>query len=121
MWFHLFGFINVCGVVSNAFLIAFTSTFGKNLKSDYRRFIFVIAFEHLVFGVKFILTLAIPDTPAAVKNAKLKERQLLSHMMSKVATLQDKLLSGSAATTSFQGSNADMGQVRRKLSMTREE
>ncbi|KAH8042642.1 hypothetical protein HPB51_024874 [Rhipicephalus microplus] len=72
MWFHLFGFINVCGVVSNAFLIAFTSTFGRNLKSDYRRFMFVIAFEHLVFGVKFILTLAIPDTPAAVKNAKTK-------------------------------------------------
>ncbi|CAN8012322.1 unnamed protein product, partial [Ixodes pacificus] len=72
MWFHLFGFINACGVVSNAFLIAFTSTFGKNLKNDYRRFIFIIAFEHLVFGVKFILTLAIPDTPTAVKNAKLK-------------------------------------------------
>ncbi|KAM7291444.1 anoctamin-7 [Ixodes scapularis] len=73
MWFHLFGFINACGVVSNAFLIAFTSTFGKNLKNDYRRFIFIIAFEHLVFGVKFILTLAIPDTPTAVKNAKLKQ------------------------------------------------
>ncbi|XP_049268170.1 anoctamin-7-like [Rhipicephalus sanguineus] len=135
MWFHLFGFINVCGVVSNAFLIAFTSTFGRNLKSDYRRFIFVIAFEHLVFGVKFILTLAIPDTPAAVKNAKTKERQLLSHMMSKVATLQDRLLGGSGATASQTGSAATTAAansaseaaagatqpLRRKLSLTREE
>ncbi|KAH9373671.1 hypothetical protein HPB48_018684 [Haemaphysalis longicornis] len=111
MWFHLFGFINVCGVVSNAFLIAFTSTFGRNLKSDYRRFIFVVAFE---------------------------ERQLLSHMMAKVATLQDKLLTGSGATASQTGSvsaaataaaavNAADGatgsvqQLRRKLSLTREE
>ncbi|KAK8766436.1 hypothetical protein V5799_006784 [Amblyomma americanum] len=112
MWFHLFGFINVCGVVSNAFLIAFTSTFGRNLKSDYRRFIFVIAFE---------------------------ERQLLSHMMSKVAALQDRLLGGSGATASQTGSAATTAAaaagvasagegpaggsqaLRRKLSLTREE
>ncbi|XP_064481991.1 anoctamin-4-like [Ornithodoros turicata] len=99
MWFHLFGFINVCGVVSNAFLIAFTSTFGKNLKSDYMRFIFVIAFEHLVFAVKYILSLAIPDTPGEVRNAKLKERHLLSHMMSKVAYLQEKRIPAAQSST----------------------
>lgn len=110
MWLHLFNFINYFGVVTNAFLIAFTSKFGSlYLRSRISKFMFIVAFEvsespmihhgirvdaqtpeychrnpesqprllshsvefqHLVFVVKYLLTLLIPDVPEAVKGAK---------------------------------------------------
>ncbi|OQR67072.1 hypothetical protein BIW11_13744, partial [Tropilaelaps mercedesae] len=61
MWLHLFNFINYFGVVTNAFLIAFTSKFGSvYLTSKLMKFMFIVGFE---------------------------ERQLLTYMMSRVATL----------------------------------
>ncbi|XP_003740186.2 anoctamin-10-like [Galendromus occidentalis] len=88
MWLHLFNFINYFGVVTNAFLIAFTSKFGSlYLRSRISKFMFIVAFEHLVFVVKYLLTLLIPDVPEAVKGAKARERQLLTYMMSRVASL----------------------------------
>ncbi|XP_022659690.1 anoctamin-7-like isoform X2 [Varroa destructor] len=88
IWLHLFNFINYFGVVTNAFLIAFTSQFGSEyLRSKLTKFMFIVGFEHLVFVVKYLLTLLIPDIPEAVRNAKTRERQLLTYMMSRVATL----------------------------------
>ena len=30
MWYGILEFVNLCGVISNAFLIAFTAEFGRN-------------------------------------------------------------------------------------------
>ncbi|XP_013793719.2 anoctamin-1-like, partial [Limulus polyphemus] len=44
IWFHILRFMNVLGVISNAFLIAFTSEFGQSLTLA-QKFLFVIGFE----------------------------------------------------------------------------
>ena len=45
MWLHLFNFINYFGVVTNAFLIEFTSKFGSvYLKSKISKFMSIVAF-----------------------------------------------------------------------------
>ena len=44
MWFQILLFVNFCGVVSNAFLIAFTSSWGAKYSTT-GKLIIVIAFE----------------------------------------------------------------------------
>ena len=44
MWYNILQFLNICGVVSNAFLIAFTSQWGHGY-SDKNKLWIVIIFE----------------------------------------------------------------------------
>ena len=44
MWYNILQFLNICGVVNNAFLIAFTSQWGKKY-SDEEKLWIVIIFE----------------------------------------------------------------------------
>ncbi|XP_054706410.1 anoctamin-8-like [Uloborus diversus] len=83
IWFNIINFINICGVISNAFLIAFTSEIGRGF-SLYMQFAFVIGFEHFIFVMKFLLTLIIPDVPTWVQNSIKKERYLVSYLMSRL-------------------------------------
>lgn len=66
MWKSILQFLNVAGVISNAFLIAFTSRWSEKFTLVKRLWI-VIGFEHIVFAVKLFIEFFIPDTPAYVK------------------------------------------------------
>ncbi|GAB1601591.1 hypothetical protein Ahia01_000437500, partial [Argonauta hians] len=66
MWYPILRFINTVGVISNAFLIAFTSHRTENYSIADRLWV-VILFEHVVYGVKLFIELVIPDTTAYVK------------------------------------------------------
>ncbi|KAH3830061.1 hypothetical protein DPMN_103298, partial [Dreissena polymorpha] len=64
-WYVVLQFLNFAGVVSNAFLIAFTSSWGSKY-TTYEKLWIVIGFEHIVFVLKFLLAYLIPDTPSSV-------------------------------------------------------
>ncbi|XP_035216558.1 anoctamin-9-like [Stegodyphus dumicola] len=90
IWFHIINFINVCGVISNAFLIAFTSELGRESSLEIK-FAIVIGFEHFVFLMKYAISLLIPDVPTWVKNSLKKERYLVSYLMKRSKTDLEKL------------------------------
>ncbi|VDH99289.1 Hypothetical predicted protein, partial [Mytilus galloprovincialis] len=75
-------FVNICGVISNGFLIGFTSSVLKN-HDDYTRLWIVVAFEHTVFAIKLLLDYVIPDVPAAVRSASKKSNHYLSNLLKK--------------------------------------
>lgn len=50
IWFKIINFINICGVISNGFLIAFTSEIGRE-QPLYMKFAIVIAFEVSLSGL----------------------------------------------------------------------
>lgn len=89
IWFYILHFVNICGTISNACLIAFTSKFGRKF-SLAKQLIVVLAFEHLVFSVKFLLDIAIPDTPENVKLDRKRDRFVVAHFMSIVAGSSEK-------------------------------
>lgn len=66
MWSSILKFLNVAGVISNAFLIAFTSRWSEKFTLVHKLWI-VIGFEHVVFAVKLFIEFFIPDIPAYVK------------------------------------------------------
>ncbi|XP_069129746.1 anoctamin-4-like isoform X3 [Argopecten irradians] len=61
-WFTILQVVNVCGVVSNGFIIAFTSSWGQQYDIVTQLWI-AIGFEHIVFALKFLLAYFIPDIP----------------------------------------------------------
>ncbi|XP_041359345.1 anoctamin-7-like [Gigantopelta aegis] len=73
MWYDILTFVNFAGVLSNAFLIAFTSSWGQGFSLQEKLWI-VIGFEHIVFVLKFILAYMIPDVPAEVRLAIRREK-----------------------------------------------
>ncbi|WAQ99003.1 ANO4-like protein, partial [Mya arenaria] len=87
-WFVILNFLNFCGVVSNAFLIAFTSTWGSKYSTADKLWI-VIGFEHIVFSVKFLVAYMIPDVPGSVALARRKKRFQIQKKMAEEA-LKDK-------------------------------
>ncbi|KAK3099640.1 hypothetical protein FSP39_007371 [Pinctada imbricata] len=74
-WQIILQLINFIGVVSNAFLIAFTSNWGSKYNIKDQLWI-VIGFEHLVLVLKFVVAYLIPDIPADVALARRKVGQL---------------------------------------------
>ncbi|XP_063415358.1 anoctamin-4-like isoform X1 [Mytilus trossulus] len=81
-WYIILQFVNVCGVISNGFLIAFTSSWGQQY-DVYTRLWIVVGFEHIVFALKFILAYLIPDVPAVVQLASRKNMHHMSIVMRK--------------------------------------
>ncbi|XP_060551191.1 anoctamin-4-like isoform X4 [Ruditapes philippinarum] len=73
MWYGILEFVNLIGVVSNGFLIAFTSSWGLKYSIQTRLWI-CIGFEHIVFALKFILAYLIPDVPKDVRLAIRREK-----------------------------------------------
>ncbi|XP_013418581.1 anoctamin-7 [Lingula anatina] len=73
MWYSILQFVNVCGVVSNAFLIAFTAQWGKQFGAVEKLWL-VIIFEHTVFALKFLLTYIIPDVPYKIEIQQNREK-----------------------------------------------
>ncbi|CAG2218059.1 unnamed protein product [Mytilus edulis] len=81
-WYIILQFVNVCGVISNGFLIAFTSSWGQQY-DVYTRLWIVVGFEHIVFALKFILAYLIPDVPAVVQLASRKNMHHMSIVLRK--------------------------------------
>ncbi|XP_053399972.1 anoctamin-7-like isoform X3 [Mercenaria mercenaria] len=75
-WFVILTFVNYVGVVSNGFLIAFTSDWGSGYDTAGKLWI-VIGFEHIVFSLKFLIAYLIPDTPPSVALAIRKKKYQL--------------------------------------------
>ncbi|XP_076446692.1 anoctamin-7-like isoform X2 [Babylonia areolata] len=80
MWYQILLFVNFCGVVSNAFLIAFTSSWGDKY-STAGKLIIVIGFEHIVFALKYVVAYLIPDTPAHVQLSIRREQYQIQRIM----------------------------------------
>ncbi|KAL8594587.1 hypothetical protein ACOMHN_002142 [Nucella lapillus] len=80
MWFNILLFVNFVGVISSGFILGFTSTWGDKYSTT-GKLIIVLAFEHIVFALKYIIAYVIPDTPAPVRLAIRRERyQILRKM-----------------------------------------
>lgn len=73
MWYGILQFLNMAGVVTNAFLIAFTSAWGKQFDAVGKLWV-VIGFEHIVFTVKFLLAALIPDIPGHIELSMKREK-----------------------------------------------
>ncbi|XP_074650547.1 anoctamin-7-like isoform X3 [Tubulanus polymorphus] len=73
MWYALLTFVNVCGVVSNAFLIAFTASFGKQYDLA-GKLALVLVFEHIVCGIALTMRFVIPDKSDQVQFCERREK-----------------------------------------------
>ncbi|KAK3592836.1 hypothetical protein CHS0354_028912 [Potamilus streckersoni] len=82
MWYTILTLVNFAGVVSNSFLIAFTSEWGLQFNTIGKLWI-VIGFEHIVFVLKFILAYIIPDVPTDVELAIRKKKFLFQEKIRK--------------------------------------
>ncbi|XP_061188186.1 anoctamin-7-like [Saccostrea echinata] len=72
-WYTILSFMNFCGVVSNGFLVAFTSTWGNSFSTTGQLWI-VIGFEHIALVIMFVFAYIVPDTPADIELKKRKKR-----------------------------------------------
>ncbi|XP_071950659.1 anoctamin-7-like isoform X2 [Antedon mediterranea] len=80
MWFAILNFINIAGVISNAFIISFTAQWGKDYDPEGKLWV-VLVFEHIVFALMFFLAYVIPDIPRDVSLAVRKERYDVNRQM----------------------------------------
>ncbi|KAK3788799.1 hypothetical protein RRG08_029246 [Elysia crispata] len=76
MWYGILNLVNFIGVLTNAFIIAFTSSWGSQFSTTGKLWV-VIGFEHIVFFLKFVLAYLIPDVPQEVRLAIRRERYLI--------------------------------------------
>uniref|UniRef100_A0A915IZ74 Anoctamin n=1 Tax=Romanomermis culicivorax TaxID=13658 RepID=A0A915IZ74_ROMCU len=79
MWFPIMRFVCFCGVISNGFIVAFTSSFCEDFfETDdvptTQRLLVFITFEHVVFGLMYLFHICIPSTPANIRLAQRRER-----------------------------------------------
>ncbi|XP_062910276.1 anoctamin-7-like isoform X1 [Mobula hypostoma] len=72
-WFTILDLINCVAVVTNGCLIVFTSEFGRE-KPLYEKLLILIAFEHTLFVVKFLLSTFLPGISKNIKLAIRKEK-----------------------------------------------
>ncbi|GFS09144.1 anoctamin [Elysia marginata] len=76
MWYGILNLVNFIGVLTNAFIIAFTSSWGSQFNTTGKLWV-VIGFEHIVFFLKFVLAYLIPDVPQEVRLAIRRERYFI--------------------------------------------
>lgn len=82
VWYYILELLNVCGVITNALLIAFTSTWRiENLSTLSSKLAFILIFEHAVFSLKYLISALIPDMPGSVKLALRQEKYLAAKVM----------------------------------------
>ncbi|XP_060078279.1 anoctamin-10-like [Ylistrum balloti] len=82
-WFTILQVVNVCGVVSNGFIIAFTSSWGQQYDIVTQLWI-AIGFEHIVFAIKFLLAYFIPDVPDDVALMMRKHQHWRTHQLAEI-------------------------------------
>lgn len=79
-WFTILELMNIVAVVTNGCLIAFTSEFGRG-RHFYEKLAIVMVFEHVVFVVKILLLIFIPDVPRGIKMAIKREKYEAQRIM----------------------------------------
>eukprot|EP00042_Codosiga_hollandica_P018753 m.55709 g.55709 ORF g.55709 m.55709 type:complete len:749 (+) comp48907_c0_seq1:180-2426(+) len=88
-WLSILEFVNMIAVITNGLLITFTSKVGRDFDdshgSNARLWLF-IGFEHIVFGLKFLLAYAIPDTPKRVLQTEAARDYKVQRMLEAGAT-----------------------------------
>ncbi|XP_059169358.1 anoctamin-7-like isoform X2 [Physella acuta] len=82
MWYNILTFLNLLGVLSNAFIIAFTSNWGSQFSMMGKLWV-IIGFEHIVLALKFFLAFIIPDVPQDVTLAMRREKYLIHKKLEK--------------------------------------
>ncbi|XP_055959025.1 anoctamin-4 isoform X2 [Patella vulgata] len=116
MWYDILYFVNIIGVLTNAFLIAFTSNWGGKYTMEEKLWI-VIGFEHIVFALKYVLAAMIPDVPTDVKLAIRREKYQISKKLEESKSTKmnyTQLYPGSSSvceTTSPQDANFMSGSA----------
>ncbi|CAI4229657.1 unnamed protein product [Auanema sp. JU1783] len=88
IWLPVLFFLQYAAIMTNAFIIAFTSDFCSNFwgQGDCNlqdRFLIVIVFQNVLFVLKYLLESLIPSVPAAINVAKRKKRFIISHIIGK--------------------------------------
>ena len=69
-WLNIIKFLNAVGIINNAFLIAFVSSWSKSdilEDSTQNRLIFVVAFEHVVFFLWLFIVILFPKVSESVE------------------------------------------------------
>lgn len=78
-WQGILVAVNLAAVLNNALLLAFTSDFGAKLDGQLgvgARIWFIIGFEHLAYGLKWVINTVIDDIPDSTQ-AKMKAEKML--------------------------------------------
>ncbi|WAR15021.1 ANO7-like protein [Mya arenaria] len=98
VWFSIMDALAQIAVISNAFLIAFTSEFLPRLLYRYQynwnlevRLAFVIIFEHVVFGVCRLIDIMVPDVPESLSLKIKRERYLAKQALTDTDTIMQKI------------------------------
>ncbi|XP_073252531.1 anoctamin-4-like [Porites lutea] len=137
MWYSILEFLNVAGVVTNSFLVAFTSSYGRSWEGDPTtsnrtelvfnstsnatdqvviitehlagpsRLWLIIGFEHIVFSIKFLIAYIIPDTPADVKMVLSKEKFHVSRILAQAGVRKGFGNKLTESATSFKNRGAE--------------
>ncbi|KIH66690.1 hypothetical protein ANCDUO_02983 [Ancylostoma duodenale] len=89
IWLPILYFLQYAAVMTNAFIIAFTSDFCSNFFSDVmycdvkNRFLIVIVFQNMVFILKYVFQSIIPTVPASIRVAQRRKRYVVNYVMEK--------------------------------------
>lgn len=75
MWLPILSFVTYCGVLSNAFIVAYTSDFCTQLFVDTtctsrERLAIALVFEHIALISMYLIKAAVPDKPSAIRLAQ---------------------------------------------------
>lgn len=79
-WFGILNFVNTVGVITNGFLIGFTSTWASSFDLSSKLWI-VLGFEHIVFALKFLIAYLIPDVPRDVQLSIRREKYQVAKIL----------------------------------------
>ncbi|KAK5979463.1 Anoctamin [Trichostrongylus colubriformis] len=89
IWLPILYFLQYAAVMTNAFIIAFTSDFCSNFFSDVmycdvkNRFLIVIVFQNMVFILKYVFQSIIPAVPASIRVAQRRKRYVVNYITEK--------------------------------------
>ncbi|EYC12594.1 hypothetical protein Y032_0046g1314 [Ancylostoma ceylanicum] len=89
IWLPILYFLQYAAVMTNAFIIAFTSDFCSNFFSDVmycdikNRLLIVIVFQNMVFILKYVFQSIIPTVPASIRVAQRRKRYVVNYVIEK--------------------------------------
>ncbi|XP_067945254.1 anoctamin-7-like [Watersipora subatra] len=90
MWQNILEFLNIAAVITNGFIIAFVSDWGRNLfKTNGDKLLAVLVFEHGVLLIKYGLAVVIPDVPHKIRIAIRKEKFTVAKILETGAFVKD--------------------------------
>nr|XP_022325224.1 anoctamin-3-like isoform X6 [Crassostrea virginica] len=79
-WFGILNLVNTIGVITNGFLIGFTSSWAYSFDTATKLTI-VLGFEHIVFALKFLIAYLIPDVPRDVRLSIRREKYQVAKIL----------------------------------------